>query len=562
MEQTKKPFESLFHILCRHPYFITGLACALLIPFGFTESSNLTTGSLYYAAVVCASVVALFVFGGHVGKDDKTRVVLWASGTLFCGVSLFILDQTDYAPAVMLFMPLVLIAAMALLMKYCDNLTTRNLIVLMVAAGIILRFVYIMYTDSGERQHDVGYFNWTWGHANYIEYWYNNGLRLPDFDVRTIWQYYHPPLHHWLMALLLWIYTQLGVDYDTACQGLQILPMLYSSLIMVVCYRIFRWVKLDGTPLVIAMMLICFHPTFVLMGGFFNNDILSVLFMLSALMWALRWYREPTLKKIIPIALCIGLGMMTKLSAWMIAPAVAVIFLYVLIKNIRKPLKLIGQYVVFGVICVPLGVWWQVRNLIAFDVPLTYVPYLGDSNVQYLGNMSAAQRLFDFGGEQIRFVFHAFTDYGAPYNEFNPTLGLIKTSLFSEGHHGITTVEFPQLSFIGPALFWISIPLFILMVAGFVITMISKKTEMDGIIRIAFALTFVVLLGSYYIFCFKFPFTCTMNIRYCVPIIPLSAMGLGLLLQTHKTNKILRYATYSLTGVFTLLTMMMFCMID
>ena len=50
-----------------------------------------------------------------------------------------------------------------------------------------------------------------------------------------IWQYYHPPLHHWLMALLLRILTVCGMEYDKACQSLQILPMLYYTLIMVVC---------------------------------------------------------------------------------------------------------------------------------------------------------------------------------------------------------------------------------------------------------------------------------------------------------------------------------------
>lgn len=560
MTDDRNPTERLFHTLSKHPYFCVIFACALLLPFGLTEKSGLTVGSLFYAAVISGAAIALLVFAGGIGADDRERVVIFGGSFAFCGVSLYLLYATSYSSMLMLFLPLILIAALCIVMRVTGTLSTRNFIVLMVLAGSILRFVYIMYTSSEMRQHDVGYWNWTWGHANYIEYWYNNGLKLPDFDVRTIWQYYHPPLHHMLMALLLRILTQLGVEYDAACQALQILPMMYSSLITVVCYRIFRIVRLKGTPLVVAMALVCFHPTFVLMGGFFNNDILSVLFMLSAMMWALRWYREPVMKNIIPIALCVGLGMMTKLSAWMVAPAIAILFLYVFFCNKRRPWGYIGQFAVFAVICVPLALWWQVRNLILFDVPLTYVPYLGDSNSQFLGNMSAAHRLFYFGGRQLSFVFDAFTDYGAPYNEFNPTLGLIKTSLFSEGHNGISTVNFPQLTVIGPALFWVAVPLFVLMGVAFFVTMFSKRTQMDAPTRVFFAVTYLVLLVSYYLFCFRFPFTCTMNIRYCVPLIPLSAMGLGLLLQTHP-SKPLHCVTYTLTGVFIALSMVMFAII-
>ena len=66
---------------------------------------------------------------------------------------------------------------------------------------------------------------------------------------------------------------------------------------------------------VTAAAIVCFHPTFVLMGGSFGNDMLSVLFILLSLLLALRWYEESTLRRILPLAFSIGLGMMAKLSA-------------------------------------------------------------------------------------------------------------------------------------------------------------------------------------------------------------------------------------------------------
>ena len=559
-QETKRSLEMIFHKLSKHPFLsVTGF-CLLLFFFGFCERTSFIDESYIFAGAVLIAIFALLILFGRIGADMKEMIVIFLTAAVFTVGGLLMIVYYDNSPALILWLSLFLLAVICALMRITDTLSARNFIILMIAAGIVLRYVYCLYTSSGDRQHDVGYFNWTWGHANYIEYWYKNGLKLPDFDVRNIWQYYHPPLHHWLMALFLRLLTTFGMQYETACQALQFLPFLWSSLSMAVVYRIFRWANLKKTPLVIAAAIVCFHPTFVLIGGFFNNDTLCVLLMLLSIMFALKWYRKPTLLNIIPIALSVGLGMMTKLSAWMVAPAIAIIFLYVFIKNIKSWLKYIGQFAVFGAISIPLGIWWQVRNLIEFKIPLTYVPYLSEQDAQYCGNMPLTERLFDFGNGQLSFVYDAFTDpnFGAPYNEYNPTIGLIKTSLFGEGQNGISDIHFPQIATTGPILFWIGVILAILCTAAFVIMMISKKSGLDGISRVFFGVLAVTMLGSYYLFCFKFPFTCTMNIRYCVPLIPLFAMGLGLLLQRFNGDsvgeKVLRYGTYVLAAAFAVMT--------
>ena len=567
MTKQKSSMERLLHRLAKHPYLSIVAMCLLLFFFGFCEKKNLTVGSYLYAGTVSLLIFAGLAFIGKIGKDLKENLIIFLFAAVFSGVSLYLIYYTGNSIALMLWLFLFIMALFAVVLKALGQLTTRTLIMLMIAAGIVLRFVYVLYTDSGSRQHDVGFWNWTWGHANYIEYWYQNGLKLPDFDVRSIWQYYHPPLHHWLMALLLKLLTLFGMEYETACQALQILPMTYSAVILAVCYRIFRHIRLSGLPLVVAMGILCFHPTFVLMGGFFNNDILCVLLMLLSVMFALRWYKEPTLKRIIPIALSIGLGMMTKLSAWMPAPAIALLFLYVFVKNIKAWKRFLGQFALFGVICAPLGLWWQIRNYFAFGVPITYVPYLSEQDAQYCGNMSAVKRLFDFGNGQLSYVYMAFTDpnFGAPYSEYNPTLGLIKTSLFGEGQNGISDIHFPQIAVTGPILFWIGVILGVLCFVSFVVMMIRRDSGLDGMSRVFFSVFAATMLISFYSFCFKFPFTCTMNIRYCVPLIPLCAMGLGLLLSRFSgkslKEKILRYTSIGLTAAFALMTCIVYTQI-
>ena len=545
--------QGMFLLLRRHPYLLTILLCALLLPFGFADRAKLTTASYIYLGITLSVLFAAAVFFFRLGLNLKENLLL--CGIFTAGVTAAMLTVSYVADRTTAIAVTALIAAVgaAVFIRRYFTLDFRKIIALMILLGIAIRFVYVLYTGSGDRQHDVGFFNHTWGHANYIEYWYNNGLKLPDFDVTSIWQYYHPPFHHLLMALLLRTLTALGVEYLTACEAIQILPMMYSSLVMIVCYRIFRMAGLKDHPLMIAEAIVCFHPTFILFGGAFNNDMLLMLMVMSAVMWGLRWYREPTMKHIIPLALCIGLGMMTKLSGWMVAPAVAFLFLVVLIRNIKKPLKYIGQYVVFGVICVPLGLWWQVRNLIKFNVPLTFVPMLNTNDPIYSGDLSLSERLLNFGGQLFSYVYDAYTAYGAPYNEFNPTYGLFKTAMFDEGTNSITAEHFPQITVTAPILYWISVVLFLTCFICFIRMIIKKSRFLDGIERVYFAGIMAVHLISYYLFCFAYPFTCTLNIRYCMPVIPLCAMGLALTLQTARNSKRavwFKRSMYILSGAF------------
>ena len=385
--------------------------------------------------------------------------------------------------------------------------------------------------DYTQMQHDMGVFLGDIGHAGYISYWYENGFTLPEFDVTRYWQFYHPPLHHILMAGLLHFFTDFfGMPFDTAKEAIQILPMLYSALCMVVCRSIFRRVGLKGGGLAAAMLIVCFYPTFIIWSGAYNNDILTTLLMLLAILWTLKWAEKPTLLRILPIALCVGCGMMSKLSAWMVAPAIAMVFVWVFIRNIRKPLRFIGQYAAFGAVCAPLALWWGVRNLIKFEIPLTYVP---DPNLSVMSveDTPALQRLFDFTFAQLSYPFEAFTMYGAPYNEYNPLMGLIKTSLFDEYNEDLTFAPLMTVFVV------LALVLTVLSVAGYLIMLFKKHDGMDVMTKLFFTVILLTILISYYAFCFQFPYVCTENIRYCIPVIPILAMGFGFGIQLLKKKK-------------------------
>ena len=317
-----------------------------------------------------------------------------------------------------------------------------------------MRFCYVLCTSVTQRQHDVGDFVGNKGHAGYILYLYQHG-HLPDFDVREVWQYYHPPLHHIRCAIWLHVWEFLGVAHDAACESLQMLTLCDSWIALLLMAWLFRYFHLHGRAFLTALALVALHPTFFLLAGSVNNDMLSVLFFLGTLVAGLSWYRKPCLWRMVAAALCMGLGMMTKLSVWMAAVPLAVLFLARFCQMQKGGhRRLVGQAALFLVLCAPLALWWEVRNAVKFGVPIAYVPELSLDSEQYVGNIAPWKRLLDFSWKQFCHVGMQFVWYGGDYFEWNPTIGLWKTAVFDEL---VTDVFYPQIHVPAIVLFWSSV---------------------------------------------------------------------------------------------------------
>ena len=441
-----------------------------------------------------------------------------------------------------------------------ECLDFRAVTFLLFFVGIALRLQYILYTGCTERQHDVEVFGCGFGHSGYIEYLYNE-FKLPDFDVREVWQFYHPPLHHLISAAFLKLCNLFCINYNLSLECLQVLTFFYSTISMLIIYRILKESGVKGKALIFVFSIIVFHPTFIIFAGSINNDILSITFQLGAILYTIRWIKEKSVFNIVAIALCIGLGMMTKLSAWMVAPAVAAVFLVSLIKDLKEKRCSLSfylkQYSVFAVVCIPLGLWWSVRNYLLHSVPPNYIPFLEHDNPQYIGDIPVINRLFDFGAHQFKSVYDM---WGKPYFEYNPTIGLLKTAMFGES---INDTAYPTITGFGTMLFWVGT---ILAVLGFVFMcyyFISRKYKKD-LTDLLMLAVFVVNFVMYYYFCIAFPFTCTQNIRYATPLIVIGSVYIGKTITRQdeipkclsKTIALLSvlfgvfsFATYTLIGV-------------
>ena len=535
MSHKNEPFYIyLFKTIYQHPIISAALLCFFCITITTTSSD----GNITYSALVMPSlsIITLGIFAGlytiHEKSDDKKNKLLSfaimlagiAAAAVFCIMTYF---KGGYAFN-LLNVGLSVITAVFIYLGVTNKLTVQNFILLLMAAGFLIRLCYVIAVPMTSMQHDVSNLGTGKGHIGYMEYFIKN-KSLPDMDVRTVYQFYHPPLHHIIAACWISIQTIMKIEYTMAFENVQLLTLFYSTLCMILSYKIFRQLNLKGIALITATAVIALCPNFYIMATSINNDILSITFMLGAILNTIYWYKDRKMKHIIFIALCIGLGMMTKLSAWMVAPPVAFIFIYAFIKNMldkdnRNFKKYFLQYVIFLVICAPLGLWWSFRNYFSHGVPFGYVLELSKTSQQYIGNIPFIQRIFDFSTYQFKDVADQFTIYGAEYNEFNPLVALFKTSMFDEG---VAVRNFENISGLNTMLFWSAVIIGFIGFIAMIFAFFKKNTTLDIPMKIFIAILYGVFFISYYIFCMRFPHVCTQNIRYAVPLIVIGAYFIG-----------------------------------
>ncbi|MBR4868986.1 MAG: hypothetical protein IKU10_07500, partial [Clostridia bacterium] len=424
------------------------------------------------------------------------------------------------------------------------KLNPRTAMVLLVAAGFILRLLYVLYTPVSVRQHDVWYFSYgpfegleNHRHAEYIEYIATN-LKLPMTDPTAVGlsQIYHPPFHHLIAGLWLRLQWMIGIDKAASYENIQLLTLFYSSALMILTARIANCLQVKGWAKTLMVSIVCFHPTLILMAGSVNNDILSFTLAIYGVFTALRWYQNPKIKTIIPVAFGVGLSMMTKLSGGLVAVAIALLFLWKWFTELKhhSPLgkAIFWQFALFAVICVPIALWWPFKNSLLYDMPLTYVPALSANSDQYIGDYTFLQRLFGIEPGALNQLFVAWQTHDTPtaYNEYNLILALLKTSMFGE-----FTLFTPEMGLAYPlamtfayGLFFANVGLILLSLYALVRWLIRNYNTPTPWV---FALLIAVPLFSYVQFCFGFPQTCTQNFRYVLPALLGGAAALGVHLK-------------------------------
>ena len=133
--------QGMFLLMRRHPYLLTILLCALLLPFGFADRAKLTTASYIYLGITLSVLFAAAVFFFRLGLNLKENLLL--CGIFTAGVTAAMLTVGCVADRTTAIAVIALIAAVgaAVFIRRFSTLDFRKIITLMLLLGIAIRFV-------------------------------------------------------------------------------------------------------------------------------------------------------------------------------------------------------------------------------------------------------------------------------------------------------------------------------------------------------------------------------------------------------------------------------------
>jgi len=392
---------------------------------------------------------------------------------------------------------------------------------LILGAGFLMQLAFIIRMPYDFSWHDLGGFGALedtqiyGGHMGYINYLVKFG-RLPMENplVKAYEDFYHPPLYHLIQAGFLKINLLAGIPLEAALEHLQITTMFFSSLSLWLAWQILEELGCSYRGVRAGVLFAAFQPMFIIYAGTLNNDITSLFFLLLTVLYTLRWLKEPTLRRVIFIALALGLGMAAKFSVVVMALPLGLVFAVRLFQNLREWKTYVPQYLLFLLISVPVGIAWQLFHAIRFGMPLSFVRLPAESvNV---GHLPLAARYGIPDGAALRSLFYT----GIRKLDYNIWFQTLKTALFDEMTLFPTGSPMWYLSYLLTSLFAL---LAATAAALFAHVSVKRDPVSPPLGRLFLAVFAVSLLGSYLLFSLQYPYICSFNFRYIFPVVVLAA---------------------------------------
>ncbi|WP_155828044.1 hypothetical protein [Butyrivibrio sp. VCB2006] len=432
--------------------------------------------------------------------------------------------------------------------KMKGNLDTQKGILWTVWLGMLIRAGYVLFYDIYTLQNDAGTYTGFGtdtinnGHIGYIEYIYKF-FHLPDMDPYDHFGYYHPPLHHTIEAVWMTLQRLIGVPEKLAFENLQVPTLIYSGLCMVVMLHILEKSGVTEKLWILGMSFFAFYPKMLVLAGSINNDILALLLLLVTIWRTLEWIEDKSFANIIKIALALGFGMISKLNTAICAFSIALIFFIYLVQVIKTGNR-VGirnaflEYVVFGVICIPIGLSYIVRNIVLFGekpgipspalIPNESVMYTGPYSVWSIIGIPTLTDL------HVEFPFHVLSAASI----HNTWVILFQTGLFSEAFPadiGRGLLAITQIAYVGAII--AGVLLTIVFIAGYTGRLLGEIREKEDCLRTTFLLfTYVFMLLSFGLYVFKYPYTCSSDFRYMTASLVFVALGLVDVFENRRKN--------------------------
>lgn len=368
--------------------------------------------------------------------------------------------------------------------------------------ALVSRLYYVSLINFWNFGHDVR-INAFGGHSDYIRYLAEHNFVLPNFNPSTVWQFSHPPLHHYICAVWYKVMYLFG-GYDFAFESMQILTTVYSLLVLFFVYKILKSLNFTDNEIVYAYILAAFLPSMTLLAGNLNNDVLCFLFSTIAIWFVVEWNKDFSIKNTLCIALFCGLATITKLSGLLLIPSIFLLFLYKFLSNKFKKSFVIGSFSLFSLVYFPIATVWGIRNYLKWQIPFFYVNPASIERHDITNFF--VDRIFNITENTFSYPFLMLAKNN--YNDYNTFEYLLKSSIFA---------EFPfKLNFLSYFFFYASILLLIILVACIVFTFFKKSKNLNVENKLFFSSLLFIVCASFIKFQYDYPFFCSQHFRYIV----------------------------------------------
>lgn len=404
--------------------------------------------------------------------------------------------------------------------------TERALTSLILAGGFLVGLCFILRLPYGFSWHDLASYSADFsgaskpdGHLGYIAWIVENGT-LPTMDPRVEGYsvFYNPPLYHLIQAGFMRLNLWLQVPQAVALENLQVTTLLFASACPLVAVDLMRFLGIRERGVHAGALVMAFQPSLWILGATLNNDILSILCILACILFTVRWERTRRMRDILGIALSLGAGMATKLSAALLIPCVALAFIVAFFRDLKRWKRYLGQFAAFLAVSVPPAVAWPLYHLLAFDLPLNYVRLPAETI--YVGHLSLWQRFGIPDWFARRTLFYT----GVRKTDHNVWMQTLKTAVFDE----LTLFEN------GTVLWYVAYLLMALfaglVLIGFVLfvrMLLRRPAGLSGLGATFLGVYGAALAGNYVKFCVDYPYICSFNFRYIAPLLLLGALGIA-----------------------------------
>ncbi len=408
-----------------------------------------------------------------------------------------------------------LLAALWLLIRFCLSLTksfNTLPLSLLLFGGTAIRVLYLLATPHTERGHDWG------GHYEYIEYLLHH-FSLPD--PTKGWEFYQPPLYYVMGAAVLALTAKLAFVTLSTYTQLQLLAVLCS----IATLGLGAWIgtmlfprKDERSSLFAFIGILAVVPGLVFFGARINNDVLYLLIAFAWMGQLLVWWRAPRLRHWIVLAVLVGLGLLTKTNAAVLA-GISVLCLAA-VRGLPWKRKILHGLILLAITLLMAGPFHLPRALRTHQASEVVVGNIGSLN----GALRVRNTLDTY------FTFDPLQMLAHPYNNAWDDRErrtyfyeyFFRSALFGEFQFGDQAL-FLARSLLGIALFFLPV-----MLVGLAFDLWQRRP-----FALPLAVTFVLLLAAHTAFRAKAPYRSSQDFRnsivLLVPAAYYVARGIGLL---------------------------------